>query len=403
MALGHSPKIVTSNLLINLDFKNPKRFTTTLGSGNLVQTPIYDNTKWSNVFPANATLTTGIDAPDGSTNAVRLTCNNTGNALLRVSFNSFTPNGTDTYATTFWVRKISGTSANSVTTDLHDGNPTADYKTQLVTNEWVRVSATGVPTATAKTFVDLYSDSTADYVLDFWGVKVENVTAATNPYEVKDTLGNYVFNIYRPQYSSIDEDSITFTRTASTPKHGSLAFTTATGSLAANTFLFNDHTWEIWFKINDINPGNYDAAETFSTLALYLGYHCGFIYSASSLAYQIHDSVSGIKTCASWTLGTSGTQVVQGQWYQAVVVRSGNVFTPYLNGASVGTGFTQTTSYVSTSNTLCIGATQLLGSGAGSYIYYGKNTVSNMKMYNRALSASEIKQNFNALRSRYSI
>ena len=140
--------------------------------------------RWVNIFPATATITTGIDAPDGTNTAVRLTCNNSGNSLLRVEFDGFTPNGTDSYTASFYVRKISGTTAagNQLICDLHDGGDTIqkNYLPELVTNQWVRVVATGVPSNSLKTFFDLLSDRTTDYVLDFWGLQIEQKAFATS-------------------------------------------------------------------------------------------------------------------------------------------------------------------------------------------------------------------------------
>ena len=407
MSLAHNPSIVTSNLLLNLDFKNPKKFSTNLGSGNLVQNSNYNASTWSNLFPANTTITTGIDAPDGTYTAVRLSCATTGSSLLRVSFNSFTPNGTSSYAVSFFVRKISGTTStsNQLYCDLHDGTPSGDYVSQLVTNEWVRVVFTGVPTATAKTFFDLLSDNTNNYVLDFWGVKIESYDT-NSEVPVKDTIGGYTFNLYRPYYYTFDSSFIEFTRTASAPKHGSLGYSTLSGDLAVTNFLYNNHTWEVWFKINDITPGGYsDATEGASNLIAYRGYHAGFQYTGSNLQYYIWNGVSTIPTCASWTLGTSGAQVNQGSWYQAVVTRSGNVFTPYLNGVQLGTGSTTVTSVagVGTSNDLHIGGMANASAGTSSYVYYPKNSLANVKMYNRALTLSEINKNFNALRGRFGL
>jgi alpha-tubulin suppressor-like RCC1 family protein len=154
----------------------PTFYNFTDNSENLVSYSTYNASTWINNFPAGATLTTGISAPDGSNNAVRFTCNNTTNALLRVNIPSFTPNGTDTYTTSFFVRRISGT--GSALTDLADGNPSVDYSSQLITNQWVRITVSAVPTATAKTFIDLFSDQNTNYTLDFWGVQIEKKSSA---------------------------------------------------------------------------------------------------------------------------------------------------------------------------------------------------------------------------------
>ena len=407
MSLNHSPSIVTDSLLLNLDFKNIKKFSTDLGTGNLVQNPNYNASTWINGFPANATLTTGIDAPDGSLTAVRLTCKTTGSSLLRTTFTGFTPNGTDNYNVSFFVRKISGTTSysNQLRGDLHDLTPSVDYVPQLITNRWVRVSVSAVPTAVLRSFFDLLSDNTNDYVLDYWGLKIEIADSITTPTPVKETISNAVFNLYKPNYYTFNDDSIQFTRSAAAPKDGGRMYSTMTGSLTAANFLYNNHTWEIWFKINDRTTGAYDGTEALSTLSVYSGYHAGFWYNSTGMSYAIWNGISTLPTCASWTLGASGSQINEGSWYQIVVVNSSGTFIPYINGAPLGTGSTPTISAtgIGTGNNLFLGAAVNAVAGAGSYNFYSKNTISNMKMYNRALSASEILKNFNALRGRFSI
>ncbi len=410
MSLNHSPSITTNNLLLNLDFNNPKKFTDTFGPGNLVQNPTYAtnlyNNGWVSYFPANTSLRTGIDAPDGTKTAIRLTCKTTGSSLLRVWFNNFTPNGTDTYTASFFVRKISGTTSSQLlSSDVNDAGGTS-YTSQLITDKWVRIVYSWVPTNTVQGFIDLLSDNTNDYVLDFWGVRIENSTTTNSGFPLKDTISNTIFNLYRPAYYSLNSDNITFTRTASTPKHGATALAVPTGNLTLANFLYNNHTWEIWFKIDDKSPGSYDANEFASILAVYPGYHQGFFYTGSTMYYNIWDNTGGTaveRTCCSWSLGTTGAQINQGSWYQIAVTRSGNVFTPYRNGVQFGTSYTITSlafNNLYNSGTLQLGAATNYAAGAGNYNYYAKNTIANMKMYNRALSASEIKQNFNALRGR---
>ena len=466
MGLNHSSSIVTNNLLLNLDFKNPKRFGSTLGT-NLAQDQNYNASTWG-TFPTYKT--TGIDAPDGSKTAVRMTtifryatytltanvatitavahglgagqnhyfefqsgtgitgfynityidantfsipvvaADSTGNVKvygrggLRVSITPFTPNGTDTYTVSFWARLIRSTivSGGSIFCDLNDGTPSGTYSSQLIQGQWVQIVVTGVPTATSKSFFDLLSDVFGDIVIDYWGLKIENQNSDNTPLPLMDTVGNYTCNLYRPQYATLSDSYVTFTRTASTPKWGGIITTTGTGSLTAANFLYNDHTWEIWFKIDDVNPGSYDVSEGLSTLAVYSGWHSGFMYNASTFRYSIWDSTITEYICASWSISS---QISQGAWYQAVVVRSGTVFTPYLNGVPLGTGYSRTASGtgINTANTIFLGGVNKVLAGAGSYTYYAKNTVGNMKMYNRALTATEVTQNFNALRGRFGI
>jgi hypothetical protein len=144
-----------------------------------------------------------------------------------------------------------------------------------------------------------------------------------------------------------------------------------------------------------------------SFLAGYSGWHSGFTYTSNTLTYGIKDGASSLPTVCSWTLGTSGTQIIQGNWYQVVAVRSGNSWTPYLNGVQLGTGTAslQPSSLNNgVSNLLSLGAAASnAGPGKYQYRYYGKNSVGAMKMYSRALSAQEVQQNFNALRGRFGL
>ncbi len=156
-----------------------------LGGTNLVSYSDYNAATWVNNFPAGASITTGIADPFGGTAAVRLTCNGTTNALLRITIPSFTPNGTTAYTLSFYCRRVSGTGTASC--DLNDGAPsTSNYATQLVTGSYVRVQITGTPTATAKALVDLFGDNTTTQVLDFAGVQLEPTTTAS---ELTRTIG----------------------------------------------------------------------------------------------------------------------------------------------------------------------------------------------------------------------
>tara|TARA_A100000164_G_scaffold41233_1_gene31425 strand:- start:1331 stop:4651 length:3321 start_codon:yes stop_codon:yes gene_type:complete len=158
---------------------------------NLVAYSIYDGDKsgtaqtstgnignWSLTL-GHATFTGGIDAPDGSNDAVRFTSLNTGSALFRIPIPSFTPNGSDTYTLSFYARGISGT--GNITFDLGDGAPMlGSWNQYMITNEWVRIVHNGVPSNAAKTFIDIMSNSTNNRVFDIWGVQLEKGSFPTS-------------------------------------------------------------------------------------------------------------------------------------------------------------------------------------------------------------------------------
>ena len=135
------------------------------------QTNTGDTGNWSLTL-GHATLTGGIDAPDGSDDAVRFTSLNTGFSILRIGIPAFTPNGSDNYTLSFYARAISGT--GTLMCDLNDGAPLLNgWTNNLITNEWVRIVVIGVPSNASKSFVDLVSNSNTNRVIDFWGVQLE--------------------------------------------------------------------------------------------------------------------------------------------------------------------------------------------------------------------------------------
>jgi len=123
--------------------------------------------------------------------------------------------------------------------------------------------------------------------------------------------------------------------------------------------------------------------------------HSGFwaIYATTAGTYFWCRHTDG-----STTSSTPTTSISSGSWYHIMAVRNTatNTITQYINGTSTGD-----TSFSGSNN--C--------ADAGSYTWVGVhyNTfVTNMRIgaltfYNRALTQSEVQQNFNATRSRFGI
>jgi hypothetical protein len=212
------------------------------------------------------------------------------------------------------------------------------------------------------------------------------------------------FTLFNPSfysYSSANGGSIGFTRTLPpTAETGGYAEHTGSGALAVATYLYNSHTTEIWARINDRTPTNYNANETLSALFVYRGFHSMFYYGASSLSYNIWNGISEQASSPALTLGTSGTDIIQGQWFHTVAVRSGNNLSIYINGVLKGTTSNINTSGGSggTTNTIRMG---MANPSNEDFSWHTNANVAAARMYNRALTAAEITQNYNALKSRY--
>ena len=83
-----------------------------------------------------------------------------------------------------------------------------------------------------------------------------------------------------------------------------------------------------------------------------------------------------------------------GTWHHVAATTSGSSHTVYLNASSVGTA-TAAGPWTASGENITIGF-------AGIHTYHN-GRISNAKIYNRALTATEIQQNFTALRGRYGI
>ena len=93
-----------------------------------------------------------------------------------------------------------------------------------------------------------------------------------------------------------------------------------------------------------------------------------------------------------------GIQVTNSTWQNIVYSKNGTSLLGYLNGTQLysGTSASSTVSYENNKNLM-------IGSCVASNSRAFKGDISNTTIYNRALSASEIQQNFNALRGRFGI
>lgn len=207
------------------------------------------------------------------------------------------------------------------------------------------------------------------------------------------------FTLVNPTYYSFDSsiDSISFTRTLSpTPEDGGYATLNTSGILTAANYLHNNHTTEVWFKSNDRNPTNYDATETLSVVVAYTGFHCMWHYNTTTYQYTIWGKTSGVNNIYTQTISDS----TSGVWTQLVAVRTGNTLDLYKNGVFQNTGtITAGTEGIPSNNIIRIAAANY----GGQYSWHANLNFASLKMYTRALTSTEIQQNYNALKHRFGL
>lgn len=252
--------------------------------------------------------------------------------------------------------------------------------------------------------------------LDFANPKCYNGDVS-NGSTVRDMISLKPFTMSNANgYASANNGTIQWTRANTSQKDGAGLLLTgannASGPLTSVNFIYNNHTWEVWVRIDDILPGStqsgYDITEGASDVSLYSGYHSGFSYDAFSMYYTFWDSANtaAINIVVGSVGTTNAASIVQNSWCQIVATNNNSTVTTYINGQPTNVSYRPSLRPGNTglvTNQLTLGKTANLGANTGAYLTYAKNTISNMKMYNRALSNTEISQNFNAIRKRFGL
>jgi hypothetical protein len=95
----------------------------------------------------------------------------------------------------------------------------------------------------------------------------------------------------------------------------------------------------------------------------------------------------------------SGGTILLNQWYNLVATREGNNYKLYINGSLVGTGTSSVLVYDANMKGVNIGYSPDVD--AATRTMNGK--IGNAQIYNRDLSATEVQQNYNALKSRFGL
>jgi hypothetical protein len=188
-------------------------------------------------------------------------------------------------------------------------------------------------------------------------------------------LGNNGTLTNDPTYSSANKGSIIF--------DGGDDYT----SFISNPVLTNQITVDVWVNLTATTPnGN----------AWILGREGSYrlLYNASSIQWICATVNNGWYTTGT---AVSTTDIVPtGNILNIVVTYDGTNNRIYVNGTLRTTG-------ASISGNILTTSTYYLARSGAVNLDYGNMNMYSHKLYNRALTAAEVSQNFNALRGRYSI
>jgi hypothetical protein len=180
------------------------------------------------------------------------------------------------------------------------------------------------------------------------------------------------------------------------------------GSVSNFSFVQNTNIFSvnIWFKLGTINGDQIIMGNAITTVEK--GFYLAYNYASPSYGYRnitlavengVSDNFVSFGATDDYTISTTG-------WYNVCyAVNNTTIGQMYINGVAVNTTIrngskpvTNTKPTGDSSRTLNVGR-----ANAGSTVAPLLGNVSNTQIYNKALSPTEVLQNFNALKSRFGL
>jgi hypothetical protein len=184
-----------------------------------------------------------------------------------------------------------------------------------------------------------------------------------------------------PTFSSLNSGNIVFDGTNDY---------IATNFTIANLSTSSNFTWLMWCYLS--------ATSAAPQVQVYLGNYNNYSPNYDWWGSYRNGTSLYVGNYASSTERSISTTIPSAGWYQIGQLRNGSTHYLYLNAVSKNSG-TFTTPSINSAATLRLGNA---GNGATNVDHFNGN-IANFQLYNKALSDSEILQNFNAQRKRFNI
>jgi hypothetical protein len=171
---------------------------------------------------------------------------------------------------------------------------------------------------------------------------------------------------------------------------GSIVFDGVNDYMQGSFTSLSTYTISVWFKRTGVQ------SDVYPTLIAFDAYQPGFY-----LEFNNNDTVSYYQAGLSFPNGVLTffplSDIALNTWVNVSFTKSGTTISSYLNGVFKSSITDNTT----TGTTFALNADRGNSTPAPTTQWGG--SISNTSIYNRALSAAEVLQNFNALRGRYGI
>jgi hypothetical protein len=390
MALGHSPQTVTNGLVFYYDMGNPQKSWKGAPTTNLI----------SNSLPSS---TTGY-TPSGGTGFLVYDSNLQAINWVRISYETWGAyitvdpmfNGNlDTlsqYTISFeWKTENTAVANSAYSYNLVQGNGVSAAASAnilsnsvLQQNGWYLFKYTFTPANTgvsAYNRVVLSSQGTNVSTFYWRKIQLEKIGFAT-PY-VNGTRSNTQAVLDLTNNNTITANALTYNSNGTFGFNGSSNLITFPENSAFNT---QTPTVEVWVKTNATTQNGFwfEKGTVNSQYALF--------QEGANITWRHTTNVASLVAPAASFINTA-------QYAQVVGTYTPGSRQIYVNGVQVAS---DTLNYTIPTNAsgCSIG---VYGGFSGSRGYYYNGNIDIVKVYNRALSAAEVQQNFNALRGRYGL
>ena len=300
----------------------------------------------------------------------------------------FTPSSTNTHTFSVWIRSLSGDCDCFLGAFRNSPWSLPGHSVKNITSEWQRFTFSWTPPDTTTHVIYMGSHDTAAQkgnTLEFWGAQMENNSNST-PYTPGSRSSTQSL-IDLKKTTNIDVSNVSFDSTGQPEFDGSSDYVDLGADLEVSPinqgwtaeYVFNSDTAEVLQHFNGCEEDTHNAG----WIALYQG------------KLQVWNRSPGV-----WKKGS--TTFASNTWYHvAFVQESGTSMQFYVNGVAEGGDHVSYSWNASKSAFFAryIGRYEY----NGGYSRYWNGHMPVTRLYNKPLTASEIKQNFNVYRNRFGI
>jgi hypothetical protein len=400
MAIGHNNSVVTDGLVIYHDLANTQKSWRGQPTTNYISFP---DASWNgssfvnfgyNYANLGVTYTygAGVSNPINAAGVLQYFTGTTGYKYFSVDSTSLPVTGTYTFS--YYARMRTAAAANNIGNSQlwraagSDRAVTGDWNPTF-TSEWVRYSTTGPAEAgTILQYFPVHSGSiTGGYTIEYCGFQLEVGSYAT-PY-VEGTRSNSQAIVDLTSTNTITATSLTYASNNVVSFNGTVNYLTVSSFVNKPTAAI---TCEAWIRPTKASVGT--------------GLHRGGVISCTNTTYLglIDSNDGGTTFSLHWANQTSISRnggangnIPNNQWSHIVGTYDGTRCKGYVNGVVV---YDVAQTGTIPDGTWVIGT---YGAGLTDGVHNFNGSIPVARIYNRALSADEVRRNFAGSAGRFGL